>query len=228
MFRSLRHYNARVFFAGLLVSNVGTWLQLTAMALLVYRLTGRATDLGITFALQFLPMLLLGAWAGAVADQRDKRTLAIVTQAGLAGAGLRARTARPVRIGERRHGVGPHGRARRAQRVRQPGPPRARHRARRPRGHLQRHRAEHGGDDGLADLRARPRRGHGRVGRHVVVLPAQRCVVRRCARLAVQPARRRAATVTAAPTRRASGRARRCRSSSTAASCWCSRSCSSS
>jgi MFS family permease len=84
MFRSLRHYNARLFFAGLLVSNVGTWLQLTAMALLVYRLTGRATDLGITVALQFLPMLLLGAWAGAVADQRDKRTLAIVTQAGLA------------------------------------------------------------------------------------------------------------------------------------------------
>ena len=80
----MRHWNARVFFAGLLVSNIGTWLQLTAMALLVYRLTGRATDVGITFALQFLPMLLLGAWAGAVADQRDKRTLAIVTQAGLA------------------------------------------------------------------------------------------------------------------------------------------------
>jgi MFS family permease len=84
MFRSLRHYNTRVFFSGLLVSNIGTWLQITAMALLVYRLTGRATDVGITFALQFLPMLLLGAWAGAIADQRDKRTLAIVTQAGLA------------------------------------------------------------------------------------------------------------------------------------------------
>ncbi len=83
-FRSLRHWNARVFFAGVLVSNVGTWLQLTAMSLLVYRLTGRATDLGITVALQFLPVLVLGAWAGAVADRRDKRTLAIVTQAGLA------------------------------------------------------------------------------------------------------------------------------------------------
>jgi MFS family permease len=83
-FRSLRHWNARVFFAGLLVSNVGTWLQLTAMSLLVYRLTGRAIDLGITVALQFLPVLLLGAWAGAVADRHDKRTLAIITQAGLA------------------------------------------------------------------------------------------------------------------------------------------------
>ena len=78
-FRSLRHRNARVFFAGLLVSNIGTWLQLTAMSLLVYDLTGRATDLGITVALQFLPMLVLGAWAGAVADRRDRRTLAIVS-----------------------------------------------------------------------------------------------------------------------------------------------------
>ena len=83
-FRSLRHRNARRFFAGVLVSTIGTWLQLTAMALLVYQLTGRATDLGITVALQWLPMLLLGAWAGAVADRRDKLTMAIVTQAGLA------------------------------------------------------------------------------------------------------------------------------------------------
>ncbi|HEU4841085.1 MAG TPA: MFS transporter, partial [Ilumatobacteraceae bacterium] len=61
-----------------------TWLQLTAMSLLVYDLTGKATDLGITVALQFLPMLVLGAWAGAVADRRDKRTLAILTQSLLA------------------------------------------------------------------------------------------------------------------------------------------------
>jgi MFS family permease len=82
--RSLRQRNARIFFAGLLVSNIGTWLQLTAMSLLVYRITGRATDLGITVALQFLPMLVLGTWAGAIADQRDKRTMAIVTQSLLA------------------------------------------------------------------------------------------------------------------------------------------------
>ena len=50
-FRALRHRNARVYFAGLLVSNIGTWLQLTAMSLLVYDLTGRSTDLGITVAL---------------------------------------------------------------------------------------------------------------------------------------------------------------------------------
>jgi MFS family permease len=79
-FRSLRNRNARLFFGGLLVSNVGTWLQSTAMSILVYRLTGKATDLGITVALQFLPMLFLGAWAGALSDRRDKRLISLTTQ----------------------------------------------------------------------------------------------------------------------------------------------------
>jgi MFS family permease len=86
-FRSLRHRNARLFFVGLLVSNVGTWLQLTATALLVKRLAGPGEAgrwLGIATAAQFLPMLLLGAWAGAFADQRNRRRLTIVTQAALA------------------------------------------------------------------------------------------------------------------------------------------------
>lgn len=83
-FRSLRHRNARWFFAGLLVSNVGAWMQLTAMSLLVYRLTGRTTDLGIVVALQFLPMLLFGAWAGAIADRHDKRRMSVLTQSLLA------------------------------------------------------------------------------------------------------------------------------------------------
>lgn len=83
-FRSLRYRNARLFFAGLAVSNVGTWLQLTAMSLLVYQLTGEASAVGISVACQFVPMLVLGAWAGAVADAHDKRRLAILTQSGLA------------------------------------------------------------------------------------------------------------------------------------------------
>jgi len=84
MFRSLRHRNARLFFVGLLVSTIGTWVQFTAMALLVYRLSGRATDVGVTVALQFLPMLLGGVWAGAFADRHDKRRLTIMTQAAMA------------------------------------------------------------------------------------------------------------------------------------------------
>jgi len=80
MFRSLRHRNARLFFLGLLVSTVGSWVQMTAMSLLVYDLTGRATDVGLTMLCQFLPMLLLGVWAGAVADRHDKRRIALISQ----------------------------------------------------------------------------------------------------------------------------------------------------
>jgi MFS family permease len=83
-FRSLRHRNARIFFFGLIVSTVGSWIQMTAMSLLVYRLTGKATDVGITLFCQFLPMLLLGVWAGGVADRVDKRKMAICTQSALA------------------------------------------------------------------------------------------------------------------------------------------------
>jgi MFS family permease len=83
-FRSLEHRNARLFFFGLLLSNIGTWVQFTAVAILVDRLTGRTTALGVLTALQFLPMLFLGAYAGAVADQRDRRRMAMLTQGGLA------------------------------------------------------------------------------------------------------------------------------------------------
>jgi MFS family permease len=85
VFRSLRYRNARLFFAGLAISNVGTWLQLTAMSLLVYRITdGDALIVGINAGLQFLPMLLLGAWAGAVADSRNRLRMSILTQSALA------------------------------------------------------------------------------------------------------------------------------------------------
>ena len=61
---------------------------MTAMSLLVYRLTGEATSVGISVAAQFLPMLVLGAWAGVIADTYDKRTMAIITQSGLAAQAL--------------------------------------------------------------------------------------------------------------------------------------------
>lgn len=76
--------NARLFFGGLLVSNVGTWMQFTAVAILVDRLTGSTTAIGVVIALQFAPMLVLGAFAGGVADQVDRRKMAILTQSALA------------------------------------------------------------------------------------------------------------------------------------------------
>ena len=84
MFRSLKSFNARLFFAGLLLSNIGSWLQLTATSFLLYRLTGSAVALGINAALQFLPMLLFGAWAGALSDRYNRQRTTIITQTLLA------------------------------------------------------------------------------------------------------------------------------------------------
>ncbi|MGA1361693.1 MAG: MFS transporter [Ilumatobacteraceae bacterium] len=83
VFRSLRHRNMRVYMFGLLLSNIGTWLQFTATSLLIYRINNRATDAGLNTLFQFLPMLLLGAWAGGFADRHDRRTVTLWTQTAL-------------------------------------------------------------------------------------------------------------------------------------------------
>lgn len=80
MFQSLRHRNARIFFVGLLVSNVGSWLQFTATSVLLYRLTGKSTTTGLNAMFQFLPMLLIGPWAGGLSDKVDRRKLTLITQ----------------------------------------------------------------------------------------------------------------------------------------------------
>jgi MFS family permease len=81
MFRSFDIRNFRLFFAGQLVSQVGNWLTLVAQTLLVLRLTDSGYALGALAAAQFGPILLIGAFAGLVADRSDKRRLLIVVQA---------------------------------------------------------------------------------------------------------------------------------------------------
>ena len=91
-FRSLRNYNYRVWAAGALVSNVGTWMQRTAQDWLVLaELTHKnATALGIVMALQFGPLALMLPFSGFASDYFDRRKLLIVTQAamGLLALGL--------------------------------------------------------------------------------------------------------------------------------------------
>ncbi len=79
-FRSLRSRNFRLFFFGQGISQVGNWLTLVAQALLVLKLTGNGFDVGVLTACQFAPVLLLGAWAGLIADRADKRRLLIGVQ----------------------------------------------------------------------------------------------------------------------------------------------------
>ncbi len=80
-FAAFQHANFRRYFAGQVISSVGTWLQALAVTWLVLDLTGRSDRLGIAVALQFLPLLLLGAPAGVLADRVDNRRLLLVTSA---------------------------------------------------------------------------------------------------------------------------------------------------
>lgn len=85
MFRSLQIFNYRVWFFGALVSNIGAWMQATALQWVVLTdLTNNdAGAMGITMALQFAPPLLLVGVTGFVADRFDRRKLLLVTQSTL-------------------------------------------------------------------------------------------------------------------------------------------------
>ena len=79
-FTSLSVPNYRRYFVGQIVSLSGNWMQIVAEMWLVVTLTGSGLAVGLTSALQFLPMLLFGAWGGLLADRADKRSLLTVTQ----------------------------------------------------------------------------------------------------------------------------------------------------
>ncbi len=81
--RSLKGFNYRVWAAGALVSNIGTWTQRTAQAWLVLtQLTHHsASAVGVVMGLQFGPQLLLLPWTGFAADHFNQRKLLLATQA---------------------------------------------------------------------------------------------------------------------------------------------------
>lgn len=80
-FDSLEVPNYRRYFVGQLISLSGNWMQTVTAIWVVLSLTGSGLAVGLTTALQFLPMLLLGAWGGLVADRVPKRRLLMITQA---------------------------------------------------------------------------------------------------------------------------------------------------
>lgn len=79
-FAALSVPNYRLYAGGQSISLVGTWMQSTAQAWLVLELTHSAVALGVIVALQALPVLVLGAYGGVVADRVDKRRLMITLQ----------------------------------------------------------------------------------------------------------------------------------------------------
>jgi MFS family permease len=77
---ALRSANFRRYLVGQSFANLGTWIQSIAQDWLVLRLTGSSTAVGVTMALQFIPMLLLGVHGGLLADRWPKRRLLLATQ----------------------------------------------------------------------------------------------------------------------------------------------------
>ena len=79
-FASLSVPNYRRYFSGQVVSITGNWMQNVAEMWLVVQLTGNGVSVGLTAALQFVPIMLFGAWGGLLADRMPKRRLLTLTQ----------------------------------------------------------------------------------------------------------------------------------------------------
>jgi len=78
-FRSLSIRNFRLYLFGAAISEIGSWMQKFGQIWLVLELTGSGTLLGVTFAIQQLPILLIGPWGGLLADRHNKRHLSMMT-----------------------------------------------------------------------------------------------------------------------------------------------------
>jgi MFS family permease len=79
-FSSLSVPNYRRYFTGQVISISGNWMQIVAEMWLIVQLTGSGVSVGVTAALQFLPMMLFGAWGGLLADRVSKLRLLQYTQ----------------------------------------------------------------------------------------------------------------------------------------------------
>ncbi|OIP65752.1 MAG: MFS transporter [Nitrospirae bacterium CG_4_9_14_3_um_filter_53_35] len=78
--QAFRHRNYRLFFAGQLVSLIGTWMQSVAQSWLVYRLTGSAMMLGLVGFASQIPVFLVAPLGGAVSDRHNRRLILIAAQ----------------------------------------------------------------------------------------------------------------------------------------------------
>lgn len=83
-FAALSVRNFRLFAGANILAMTATWMQRVAQDWLVLQLTGSVADVGVTVAMQFGPMLVLGLYGGVIVDRYSKRKLLMVTQ-GAAG-----------------------------------------------------------------------------------------------------------------------------------------------
>ncbi|HYJ13865.1 MAG TPA: MFS transporter, partial [Candidatus Limnocylindria bacterium] len=77
---ALGYRDFRLFWSGQLISNIGTWMQMTATSWLLYQLTGSAVLLGLNGIFRAVPALTLGLISGTFADRCDRRWMLLWTQ----------------------------------------------------------------------------------------------------------------------------------------------------
>jgi len=81
-FAALRHRNFQLYFGGMLISSIGTWMQIIAQGWLVYQIGHSEMALGLVAFASAIPTLLISPWGGVIVDRVSRRNLLIMTQAG--------------------------------------------------------------------------------------------------------------------------------------------------
>ncbi len=79
-FRAFRNRNYALFFTGQSISQIGTWMQRTAVSWVIYSLTHSAFMLGLAVFAQQFPSFLLSLPGGVVADRYSRYKILLVTQ----------------------------------------------------------------------------------------------------------------------------------------------------
>ena len=81
--RAFRYRDYRIFWAGALLSNVGTWMMNLVLPFVLFQLTGSAVWVGATVAAQFLPMVLASPIGGSIADHLPRRVVLLWVQSAM-------------------------------------------------------------------------------------------------------------------------------------------------
>jgi MFS family permease len=82
-FAALRNRDFRLFWSGFFVSNVGTWMQSTAINWMLYELTDSPFQLGLNGIFRAVPVIALGVFAGTIVDRCDRKRVLLGTQIAL-------------------------------------------------------------------------------------------------------------------------------------------------
>ena len=79
-FRAFRNHNYALFFTGQSISQIGTWMQRTAVVWVIYSLSHSAMMIGVAVFAQQFPAFLFSLFGGVVADRYSRYKILIVTQ----------------------------------------------------------------------------------------------------------------------------------------------------